>query len=69
MRAPEDSICAASAFFAPWLAVRESVAADHNCNQIRNLRDSASKEDLDGIKAGVERTSLSMSCEGGQHEK
>ena len=55
--------------FCAGLAVRESVASDHNCDQTRNFRDSSSKEALDGIKAGVEGTSLSMSCEGSQHEK
>src|ERR1700678_612380 len=54
--------------FCAGLAVRESVASDHNRDQTRNFRDSSRKEALDGIEAGVEGTSLGMSSEWGQDE-
>ena len=41
--------------FCTGFAVRESVAADHDCNQTCNLRDGAGEKGLYGVKAGVER--------------
>ncbi len=41
--------------FCAGFAMRESVAADHDCNQTGNLRDGAGEKALDGVKARVER--------------
>ena len=41
--------------FRAGFAMRESVAADHDCNQTGNLRDRAGEKALDGVKARVER--------------
>ena len=41
--------------FCAGFAVREAVAADHDCNQTGNLRDGAGEKALDGVKARVER--------------
>src|SRR6266705_3146706 len=40
--------------FCTGFAVREAVAADHNCNQTCNLRNGASEKTLVGVEAGVE---------------
>ena len=41
--------------FCAGLAVRESVAADHDCYQTCNLRDRPREKALDSVKAGIER--------------
>ena len=46
---------ASERLFCAGFAVREAVAADHDCNQTCNLRDGAGEKALDGVKAGVER--------------
>ena len=46
---------ASQRLFCAGFAMRESVAADHDCNQTCNLRDGAGEKALDGVKAGVER--------------
>ena len=40
--------------FRTGFAMRESVAADHDCNQTCNLRNGASEKALDCVKARVE---------------
>jgi hypothetical protein len=44
--------------FRAGFAVREPVAADHDCDETSNLRDSAREKTLDSVKAGVERRAL-----------
>jgi hypothetical protein len=46
---------ASKCLFCAGFAVRESVAADHDCNQTGNLRDGAGEKGLYGVKARVER--------------
>ena len=46
---------ASKRLFCAGFAMRESVAADHDCNQTGNLCDSAGEKALDGVKARVER--------------
>ena len=46
---------ASERLFCAGFAVREAVAADHDCNQTCNLRDRAGEKALDGVKAGIER--------------
>jgi hypothetical protein len=41
--------------FCAGFAMRESVAADHDCDQTCNLRDGAGEKALDGVKSRVER--------------
>src|SRR5271165_7212617 len=50
-------------------AMGEPVAADHDCNQTCNLRNRAGEKALDGGKAGVERTSLGVSCDRYKQQK
>ncbi len=45
----------------------EAIAADHDCNQTCNLRDSAGEKALDCVKPGVERSALCQ-C-GHRHQK
>ena len=54
--------------FCAGLPVRESVAADHNCNQTCNLRNGTGEKTLDCVKAGIEGTSLGMGGKWGQDE-
>jgi hypothetical protein len=46
---------ASKRLFCAGFAMRESVAADHDCNQTGNLRDGAGEKALDGVKSRVER--------------
>ncbi len=46
---------ASERLFSTGFAVRESVAADHDCNQTCNFRNGSGEEGLDRVKAGVER--------------
>ena len=55
--------------FCTGFAVREAVAADHDCNQTCNLRNGAGEKALYCVKAGVERTPLGMGRNRGQEEK
>jgi hypothetical protein len=55
--------------FCAGFAVREAVATDHNCDQTCNLRNGVGEKALDGVKAGIEGTSLGMGGEWGQDEK
>ncbi len=64
---PVPAATPASAFCAGF-AMREAVAADYDCYQTCNLRDRPGEEALDGVEAGVERTSLGMGSEWGQDE-
>jgi len=44
--------------------MRETIAADHDCNQTCDLGDGSSEEGLNGRKASVKGSAaLSMSCE------
>ena len=54
--------------FGAGFAVREAVAADHDCYQTCNFRDRPGEKALDGVEAGVEGTSLGMGGEWGQDE-
>ena len=60
---------ASKRLFCAGLAMRESVAADHDCNQTGNLRDGAGEKSLDSVKAGVEGTPLSVSRHRLEQEK
>ena len=41
--------------FCAGFAMREAVAADHDCYQTCNFRDRAGEKALDSVKAGIER--------------
>jgi hypothetical protein len=45
---------ASKRLFCAWFAVREAVAADHDCDQTCNFRDRPCEEALDSVKAGIE---------------
>ncbi len=63
---PVPAATPASAF---WFAVREAIAADHDGDETRDLRNRAREKALNGGKAGVERTPLGMGRNWGEDEK
>jgi len=54
---------ASERLFRAGFAVRESVAADHDCDQTGDLRYSSREECLECGETCVERTSLGVSCD------